>query len=73
MWPVSDEFNSIAEHQLVLEEEEESVESESSKDEEMPSQERTVWPALFGDTTSIWKAVKNKESNEEKVIIAILL
>ncbi|CAB4006485.1 Hypothetical predicted protein [Paramuricea clavata] len=65
-WPASDEFNSIWEHTLVVEQQAQEKESESSEDEEMPSQERNVWPALFGDTTSIWKAVKKKESNEEK-------
>jgi hypothetical protein len=51
----------------VVEQQEEGKESESSEDEEMPSQERNTWPALFGDTSSIWKVVKHKESNEEKV------
>jgi hypothetical protein len=71
-WPISDEFNSISEHTLVVEQQAQEKESESSEDEEMPSQEINVWPALFGDTTSIWKAVKKKESNEEKVSITKL-
>jgi hypothetical protein len=66
MWEISDEFNSITKHELMVEQETEDVESEPSQDEEMASQERDVRP------TSIWKAVKNKESNEEKVTIATL-
>ena len=68
-WPISDEFNSILEHELLVEEK--SQDSESSHDEDVPSQERNVWPTLFGDTTSIWKAVETKENNKEKVIIII--
>ena len=66
-WPVVDEFNAIVEHELAVEEK--GKDSESSGDEEMPSEERNVWPALFGDTTSIWKAVKTKENSKDKVII----
>ena len=69
---MSEEFNSIAEHRLVVEQQEGGAENESSQDEEMPSQERNVWPTLFGDTTSIWKSVKTKERKEDKVNIATL-
>ena len=66
MWPKSDEFNSIAKYRLVVEQQVESAENESSQDEEMPSQEKNVWPTLFGDNSSIWKSVKTKERNEDK-------
>ena len=68
-WPVVDEFNVIVEHELAVEEK--GKQSESSGDEEMPSEERNIWPTLFGDTTSIWKAVKTKENSKDKVIIKI--
>lgn len=68
-WPVVDDFNAIVEHELAVEIK--GKHSESSGDEEMPSEERNVWPALFGDTTSIWKAVKTKENSKDKVIIKI--
>ena len=56
----------------MVEPQEEGEENESSQDEEMPSQERNAWPTLFGDTTSIWKSVKTKERNEDKVNISTL-
>ena len=68
MGAISEEFNSIMEHELLIEEKTQDEESEASPhDEDMLSQEISSEPALFGDSIPIWKTHKQKERNEKKV------
>lgn len=62
----TDEFNIISEHELLVEQQTDKI--GRSQGEKRPSKGRDIWPALFGDTSSIWKAVKKEERNEEKVM-----
>ncbi|XP_028406526.1 uncharacterized protein LOC114529005 [Dendronephthya gigantea] len=65
-WQISEEFNLISKHKLVVEQRTRDKESQSPQDEETSPGDTGVWPALFGDSTSIFNANKNEIDTEKE-------